>query len=386
MANDSDLPPPPKDAPTPAESLTGLVLNSQWKVIEYLPSPPAGSGGWFSRGYLVESVVSGERGFLKALDFAKMFQNANPLAIVQAETQQAVFEKALLEACARRRMPNVVKCLATGTVTPPGFRPTESVHYFIFERADADARQRIFRRNDFDLGWAATVLQHAALGLGQLHGEGIAHQDLKLSNVLLFGRAFAKLGDLGSATARDLNWLAQHGSSREERFAIASGPAGDSELIAGDVTYAPPELIYHATPSGWDERRRGCDAYLLGSLIFAFMTGIGMTAAVQNYLADAHKAEQWGGKFSEVLPYLRHAFNRTLEDLGLALRGYEPNARHEIVSIVRELCTQDPAERGDPKERLRLASGSKGADPYSLQRYVSRLAKVVALAKLKPSR
>lgn len=371
------------ESKTPAESLLGLTLAGGWKVVESLPDPLDGSGGWFSRGYLVENLSSGEKGFLKALDFAKMFEGANPLAIIQAETQQALFERALLEVCARKRMSNVIRYLAGGVVTPTGFRATESVHYIIFERADADARRRLYASNDLDLAWAALVLQHCALGLGQLHREGIAHQDLKLSNVLLFGTALAKLGDLGRATSKDPNSLAQGAETPEERFAIAGGAFGDGDPIAGDVTYAPPELLYHETPSGWDARRRGCDLYLLGSLVYSFMTGIGVTVSVQRYLADAHRAEAWGGKFSEVLPYLRHAFNRTIDDLRLALSDFDPKTQTEIIKIVTELCAQDPEMRGDPKERARKARGAPGIDPYILERYISRFAKVVALAKIK---
>ena len=43
------------------------------------------------------------------------------------------------------------------------------------------------------------TLHHIAVGLQQLHGEGIAHQDLKPSNVLFFETFGAKLADLGCA-------------------------------------------------------------------------------------------------------------------------------------------------------------------------------------------
>lgn len=65
------------------------------------------------------------------------------------------------------------------------------------------------------------ALVHPSWGI-VLHGLDIAHQDLKPSNVL---------------------------------------------PIAGDPTYAPPELLYNYVPADWNVRRYACDVYLLGANI-----------------------------------------------------------------------------------------------------------------------
>ena len=101
--------------------------------------------------------------------------------------------------------------------------------------------------------WRFFVLHQTALALLQLHQQSIAHQDVKPSNVLLFGADKLKLGDLG-------------------RSSLRGKPAPhDAMHVAGAWNYAPFEQRYAHLPADWLERRLSTDVFHLGCLVvFAF--------------------------------------------------------------------------------------------------------------------
>lgn len=215
------------------------------------------------------------------------------------------------------------------------------VEYLIFEIADGDVRRRMSELSGIDLSWRFACLHHIATALTQLHGERIAHQDLKPSNVLMFDRD-SKLADLGRA--------ASHGTS----------PPHESFEIAGDPSYAPPELLYGWISPEWNVRRLGCDAYLLGSMIVWFFTGLGTTSLLIDVLHDDFKPDNWTDTYEGVLPRLTAAFGTVILSIKSDFpRGYE----NDLLQMVVELCEPDPAKRGDSKDKTRR---------FSLHRYITR--------------
>ena len=123
----------------------------------------------------------------------------------------------------------------------------------------------------------------------------MAHQDLKPSNVLVFDEA-EKIADLGRA------WHNLRGSPH------------DAMTCAGDMGYAPPELLYGFTSANSNERRYGADFYLLGSMVFFMFTGLRANALLFITLAPEHHPKMWKGTYQEVLPYLSHAFSLMLQE------------------------------------------------------------------------
>lgn len=220
------------------------------------------------------------------------------------------------------------------------------VNYLVFEEASGDVRTHLDGTATFETAWVLRVLHQIAVGLNQLHAEGIAHQDMKPSNTLIFGDQSAKVADLGCAD--------QAGST---------SPRGQFQ-VAGDPKYAPPELLYSFVPSDWGARRQACDLYHLGSLILFMFTGVHTTAALMNYLLLDQQPGYWADPYSDVLPHLRAALHQVAQDLEEATTGLDAPA---LVTIFRELSDPDPGLRGDPKAK----SGHQM--PYSLQRYVSKL-------------
>ncbi len=346
---------------TAAEELLGLTLVDGWKVTEQLPKKPNESGGYFSVGYLARHATTGNAGFVKALDYAKLLGHADPAAVLAVQTNAFNFERDLLRLCKARRMKRIVQVLEEGSIIPPGRGPTEVVQYLIFECADGDARRQADVSKRYDSAWALRALHQVSVGLSQLHTELIAHQDLKPSNILTFGKVESKIGDLGRAAS-------QH----------APAPHEDHE-IPGDRTYAPPESLYKAVPGDWTARRIGCDQYLLGSLICSFFLGSAMTPLVQDAMHPDHRARVWGGSYADVLPYLHNATDYVLARMaGQMPPNLDPRAATEIIGMARHLCEPDFTIRGHPADR-RPAMNQR-----SLQRYISafdRLSIQTALRK-----
>jgi serine/threonine protein kinase len=333
---------------TAAEELLGEELANGWVVIQKLPPAPKGSVGYFSLGYIVEQETSKRRGFLKALDYARILTGEDPAAVMLEQTRAFTFERDILRICRARRLDRVIEVIDEGSVIPKGRGPTEVVQYLIFELADGDARRQSNATNRYDAAWALRALHHVATGLSQLHRQRIAHQDMKPSNVLTFGPGLSKVGDLGRAASQGN--MAPH----------------DDFLVAGDAAYAPPESLYGAPPTDWNARRFGCDQYLLGSLISSFFLGAAITPLVQERLDPAHRRRAWRGDYGEVLPYLRRATDEVVAMLKSELVGGLPeHLRERLVSALRELCEPDYRRRGHPRDF------GASENQFSLVRYVA---------------
>jgi serine/threonine protein kinase len=335
---------------TAAESLEGIDLPGGWHVDEKIERPENSTGGNFSVGYLVSNSTAGGKGYLKALDFSAAFEFEDPARALESMTAGFNFEREVLQICQKNRLNRIVLAISDGVVKPPGTFAIPSVNYLIFELADCDIRARFDIDRVIDVAWRLRSLHHTATGLSQLHRQGIAHQDLKPSNVLVFEDKESKIADLGRAAAAGR--AAPH----------------DGLPIAGDTTYAPPELLYGYVDPEWSVRRFGCDAYHLGSMALFFFSQVSMTSAILNKLARPMHPKDWKGTFQEALPYLTDAFDLVIGDLKVSIRGIQPKLEDDLSQIIRELCEPNPQRRGDPETRNR-----KTGNPFSLERYVSRL-------------
>jgi serine/threonine protein kinase len=330
--------------PTPAEQLLGRHLDGGWTVVSVVQRPIGATGGFFSRGYLVESE-HGDRGYLKALDFRKPFSGAHPVDVMHEMTQAFKYERDICARCAKNHLDRVVKAITDGSIQTDPSDPWTIVPYLVFELADRDIRAALDATMQFDNAWALRTIHNVATGLKQLHSIGVAHQDLKPSNVLMFSRTGAKIGDLGRCISQ-----------------LEPSPHDDRPWC-GDRDYAPPELRYGYVESDWRRRRFGCDAYLLGSMIQFMFDRVGMTATLFGYMRPEHHPKQWNGTYEDVLPYLQAAFGHTLN----CFASYLPRKlRTDLIELLRELCEPDPRLRGDRSRE------SIGQSPFSMERYVSR--------------
>jgi serine/threonine protein kinase len=331
----------------PAHQLLGLTLPDGWRVVERLQLPPGATGGSFSVGYFVEKP-DGTRGFLKALDFSRALQSPDPPAALKPLVDGFEYERNLLHVCRTKRMSKVATAVTDGVVDVPGGGLLSRVSYLIFERADRDARAQLAAANQFDAAWRLRSLHHVATAVWQLHAQQIAHQDLKPSNVLLFGST-TKVSDLGRAS----------------QFGVAA--PHDGQPFAGDPHYTPIEVCYGHLDPDWRRTRLGGDLYLFGSLIHFFFLQIAMTPAIGLALDPSHYPQNWGDAYVAALPYVRDAFDQVCEDFDGVASHFLGADSAELTNLVRYLCEPDPALRGHPLNRQ-----NRGTQ-FSMERFISRL-------------
>ena len=312
---------------TPAEQLAGRELENGWTVIRRMERPQSASGGHFSTSYIVRGQ-DGREAFLKAMDYHRALQSDDPAGALQFMTTAYNFERHLLQKCIERRLSRIVRVLDFGTITAVEGDPSSVVEYLIFELARGDIRSFMERREGYESAWTLRILHEVAAGLQQLHSVRIAHQDLKPSNVLVFEQKHSKIADLGRAADGD-------GASPH-----------DGLDIAGDMAYAPPELLYGELSVDWLQRRQGCDMYLFGSLIVFFCMGVSITHLLLGRLQESMRPQEYGGTYAEILPQIEHEFSHVIREMRSAIHS---DYADDMATMVKQLCNPDPSRRGHPR-------------------------------------
>ena len=342
---------------TAAEQLEGCVLQNGWIVESKLQRHAYNTGGYFSVPYIVRSR-SGDRAFLKAMDYSRALQAQDPATELARLTTAYNFERDLLQKCNSQRLNRIVKVLDSGKLPAREGDRSSVVQYLIFELAKGDIRSIVKFGKDLDEVWILRALHGVTVALHQLHSANIAHQDVKPSNVLAFQqrqlRDRFKLGDLGRASDRE-----QHSPC-------------DVYPFAGDRTCAPLELLYNHLEPDWRTRRLGCDLYLLGSLTVFFYTGISLTQLILKRIDPAHHHSRWNGTYDQVLSYLQNAHAQVLRELN---EDVWEGRSTDLSRVVGELSNLEPTKRGHPRD-------STTRNRYSLQRYVSTFDRLATKAEL----
>jgi len=346
-------------AKNPAHFLLGKTLNDDWQVVSRVQRLPDATGGHFSVGYFVANTKTGAKGYCKVLDYSHAFvPGVDTARLLQDLTTAFNFERDLLSGC--RRMNRVIRLLADGTVNVPEADFPNSAQYLIFELADGDIRKTMDAAHQFDVAWTLRTLHHIATGLMQLHKADTAHQDLKPSNVLIFDKVGAKIGDVGRASVRGLT--APH----------------DAVSFPGDCNYAPPEFLYGHISPDWNKRRFGADLYLLGSMVMFMFARTTVTAEIFHRIAPDHRPSRfgglWSGSYADVLLYVRQAFDEALSAFSSHLSGELKGA---LTEVLRHLCDPDPARRGHPLNR------GPNSNQSSVERFVSKFNLLARKAELR---
>jgi serine/threonine protein kinase len=326
---------------TPAEQLTGQMLDGGWVVGDLIPRTAAQTGGHFSCSYGVTNR-DGRKAFLKAMDYTSALKSLDPATELNILTSAFIFERQVLQVCADRKMSRIVRAIGGGKSSVAG----SVVEYLIFEEAKGDIRTYLDDAKRFDLVWTLTCIHNICVGVRQLNGASIAHQDLKPSNVLHFSNEGQKLADLGRAWHKSL--FSPH----------------DGLACAGDLGYAPPELLYRYVTPDESERRFGADFYLVGSMVLFLFTGMRASQILISELDPHHSPRVWLGTYEEMLPYLSHAFSL---NLATVTRSFPDTVLgEEIVDVLQQMCDPNIATRGDRLHRAKYGSR------FGLERFVQR--------------
>lgn len=329
----------------PAKELLNVDLDDGWKVIEHVERQPGQSGGNFSVCYIVEK--NGTKAFLKALDLTIAFMDEqDTVGKINSLTSAFVFERQLLYKCKDKHLSKIVTPIAYGQYR---FKDAQvaynSADYIIFDMAKKSLREQIASMKAFDLAWILRSFHHICVGIKQLHQAGIAHQDLKPSNVLVFERD-SKISDLGRSS--DI---------------FVPGP-NDNYPIPGDRAYAPFELSYLKTGINSNQRFL-VDLYHLGSLVFFYFLHVNVTQIVNTYLKNNGKYQNLTlSDFEADLPFYQEGFLYAIERLECEVSKYSLMLSTDLLPLVKMLCEPDPKLRGHPATR--------SYDPSSLERFISK--------------
>lgn len=340
-----------------ADNLLGLELEDGWKVIEKIKKKPEDTGGHFSVGYIAENDT--KKAFVKAIDFSSASQNADPLKAAQNILDAYIFERDLLLKCERNKLSKIVMPLGHGRYITGGRSPFDDIYYILFELAAGDIRKQLNIAKYFDLAWVLRSLHNTAVGLEQLHRQGIAHQDLKPSNVLVFGKNF-KVGDLGRASDREVK--ADH----------------DQYQVPGDRTYYPFDAFYRVSHYSDFSLRYATDLYLLGSLVFFLFLKLSLTELLITELKKTDLMKNLtGSDFYADLPYFQIAIDSVMKRLDEEIKKYSNRTSTMLMPLVKMLCELDPKKRGHRR------NVSTGINQYSLERFISNFDIIAKYAEYK---
>ena len=341
-------------------SLHGQVLQDEWVIRQARTKSPGSTGGCHSVGFIADHP-DGRKAFVKVMEPTPDPALEGGEQLKELERRLAVFnyECDLMEKCVTHQIRRVIRAIGQGSTAIKGF--PFKVHYILLELADNDLRGHATQQKTFDTALNMSILHQVALAIETLHFHSIAHQDLKPSNVMIFDGEKAKVGDLGHA---------------HDRHVPRPGING---ILAGDPAHAPLEQLYAYKLTEWTTRHLATDLYLLGSLSVFMFTNLSLTALIDGKMRPEHHWDVWTSSYAEVLPYLREAWDASLEEFSECV---DPFIRDELTVLTRYLTDPDPEKRGLPKNRSSRVSN------YNIRHFCSRfqvLAKQAGYALLKKS-
>lgn len=336
-----------------ASRLLGKKIG-KWNVVEKRKKTEDDDSSYFSTCYTVKDD-EGNVAFLKAYNYVYAFgRTLGSADVLKLMTENFTYERDLLSFCSSNKMRRVVTAIDSGEYQEKG--EIIPVPYLIFEIAQGSLKSQNAIENP-DLAWKLNAFHGALVGLWQLHKAKIVHQDIKPSNILIFGKNYSKISDLGSATKFDnpSNW------AKDEH--------------AGDLRYAPVELLYGYCSPNWDTRRFGADLFMMGGILSFMLTDSNFLGLLLSRLPDNKQPRNFGGTFEDVKPHLLRAYFETIDQIKNEI---PEKIRIDLIEVLSELSHPIPEKRGNPK-KLQTKH-----EQYSLERYVSvidRLAKTIMWIK-----
>ena len=285
------------------------------------------SVGGFSIVYLAHDAQGTPVAIKEYLPNALALRGEGEVAPTVSPQYQADFNHGLKcffeegRALAGLNHPNVVRVLNF-------FRANQTVYLVMRYEVGCTLRDHIRRhRGKLQEGFLRTMFSGVLDGLGEVHGSGLLHLDIKPANIWLRTDGSPMLLDFGAA-----------------RYAIDIGPPEPRAMYTPG--YAAPEQ-YHGkfTLGPWT------DIYAVGACMYMALAGSAPQAADERLLADhlVPARQAWGGDYS---PQLLETIDQCL--------GLDPAWRPQHARALQaSLAAGEPAQK--PPEtwlsRLGLRSG-----------------------------
>lgn len=336
---------------TAKHKLLGIKLASGWDIVQQLPRPVDATGGNFGVGYIAKR--GDETAFVKAIDFVQAMRSHDPAQALAVMTNDALFEKNVLEYCTAKGMSRVLRYFGSEYVTLDPNDLMSRVLCIVMEVGDRDLRCERSMVANPSCVWTLKVMSDVALALTQLHRGGIAHQDLKPSNVIAVSNGkpvdqVMKIGDLGRVTRQG-----------------QKGPF-DHQKWPGDPSYTPPEIWYGHIQKDWNDKRESADAYMLGSLLVFLCTGVTLQTLIVPLIPHQYHPTNWGGAYDkDLIPVLKNCHAEVFE---VRVRPtLMPEIADALMKIAQELTNPDPQHRGDARARREIGR------PVGLNRIQQRI-------------
>ena len=346
-----------------AQALIGYTFKTGWTVVREHPRSGSPTGGAYS--ICLDVTKDGKEFFMKALDFnahlRKKEVDGDEVKALKLMTEQHLYECKLCDICNNGKVNNVIHVISSGSEHVESLDVI--VPYLIFEKADMDAHEFLDTVDRLDFVMKLRSLRDVAKGLLQLHKLDITHQDVKPSNILMFGNQ-SKLGDLGRSFCESIDCPFE-----EEQF-------------PGDQNYWPPEKRYkQPIKTSWEQR---CltDCYLLGSLITYYITGDTINAIIDRYMPESMLPSKFSGRWIEIEGPLKNAFQKAICEIESAIPYKRKNNHSEVIfrkrliDDIALLCHPIYSERGFKKYSKRNSHML-----YQTERAVSEMSLLVHIAE-----
>jgi len=205
---------------------------------------------------------------------------------------------------------------------------TGELSYIAMEYVEGETLRDRIKKGPLKPEEALDVVSQVAAGLGEAHGKGVIHRDIKSANIMVTAKGQAKVMDFGLAKLRG-------GSSLTK-----------SQTTLGTVAYMSPE---QARGGELDQRT---DIWSLGVVLYEMLVG----------------KLPFRGEHDQTVIY--SIFHREPESLMKASPGTAPELEH----IVGHALAKKPAERYQTMEEFRedLEAIAEGFRPLRAKRRIRR--------------
>ena len=329
------------------DTLIGLKTDKKWLVKDQIAKTPDSTGGNFSVGYVVTDENQ-EEYFLKATDARLLLSGyRKKLKKIGLAFTLQQFERDLVDHLSKPGINRIVRGIDYGEIIKKYEGIGTEVFFIIFEKAKSDVRKYVKELNSIELKQIPTFVHNLAVGLRQIHKNDITHNDIKPSNFLYFDATLQKISDFGSATSMEI------------------GSPNDTEDFLGDPNYFPPEawgykiqLPYTGRYVSLEFRKLG-DLYMLGSMIYFFITGSSLNMQISSKMSLDHVTNIQSINFSDAIHYLNNIHGQVMfemkEMLNKEIGEESTQSIFRLTNAVNNYTKIDPEMRGEPKnERLGL--------------------------------